>query len=374
MAVTTVAVGPASGGTARDDEFLDAAWALPEPARSGRDARPRATRPGHARTPTPPARRMRLGDLSAGQLLDALPDPAVVLDDAGVIVAVNHAWRSTLGADAATPPDAGLGLPYLALCAERAPACCPDPSTVAEALAAVLAGRTREAVQEFGRPAGDSQRWFLLRVTPMGAGALVTHVNISRQKDAERTLRRRADEDPLTGLTNRTALLETLRLALAAQPGRARTPDVGVAYLDLDGFKPVNDRHGHAMGDLVLQVVADRLRALTRPGDTVARIGGDEFVIVAPRITPSGLAGLRRRIGSVLSTPISLPGDHGCVQVGVSVGAVLVGVADDPELALHRADEAMYAAKRARQAQRTVQPPSTTSTCPVTSDAAGETR
>ena len=93
-------------------------------------------------------------------------------------------------------------------------------------------------------------------------------------------MRRLAYRDELTGLPNRTSLLDRLSLEFAhAQRSRAA---LGLLYLDLDGFKEVNDQLGHHAGDLYLQAVAERLRAVLRAGDTVARLGGDEFVVVLP--------------------------------------------------------------------------------------------
>ena len=157
-------------------------------------------------------------------------------------------------------------------------------------------------------------------------------------------LQRLARHDPLTGLGNRTVLEE--RLAHAVERARADGQAGYVLLLDLDGFKPINDTHGHAVGDMVLQTVAQRLQAAMRNTDTVARLGGDEFVIVAPGREPlTGLPQLLARVAAAVEAPIDCEGL--VLRVGASIGAARFP--DDghanAELLTH-ADAAMYAAKQ----------------------------
>jgi diguanylate cyclase (GGDEF)-like protein len=142
---------------------------------------------------------------------------------------------------------------------------------------------------------------------------------------------------------NRTLVEERLRGTLARD---ARTGgSTSLLFLDLDGFKAVNDRYGHAVGDAVLRTVASRLRSCVRPSDTVARMGGDEFVVLAEGTTQLGLEPLVARLEVVLSEPIAV-GDL-TLDVGVSVGvAVSTGGEADAAGLLAEADRAMYAAKR----------------------------
>ena len=102
--------------------------------------------------------------------------------------------------------------------------------------------------------------------------------DITRLKAHENELRRIAHHDALTGLPNRVLLTDRLQQALIQSDRRGRL--MAVAYLDIDGFKPVNDTHGHAAGDLLLVELAQRMQAVLREGDTLARLGGDEFVCV----------------------------------------------------------------------------------------------
>ncbi|MGH9043069.1 MAG: putative bifunctional diguanylate cyclase/phosphodiesterase [Acidimicrobiia bacterium] len=161
---------------------------------------------------------------------------------------------------------------------------------------------------------------------------------------AERTeeLREAAVHDALTGLPNRKLLVDRLDQALARQIRGGRS--VALLFLDLDRFKLLNDSRGHAIGDQVLVTVAERLRQVVRPADTVARFGGDEFVVVCEDV--DGVAdatGLAERIAAALEVPFSL--DGGEVFLSVSVGVSMAGPGSSAEELLRDADAAMYRAK-----------------------------
>lgn len=168
-------------------------------------------------------------------------------------------------------------------------------------------------------------------------------VAIDRDRDLRR-LAHQATHDPLTDVGNRAGLLDRLHLALA----RARRTDrrVAVLFCDLDGFKAVNDRFGHDVGDRMLVEVAARIGGAVRPSDTVARTGGDEFVVVCDDLDDAAQAHViaRRVAEAVEGTPVRL-GDLD-LQVGISVGIALADdVLDHPDRLLHAADLAMYRAK-----------------------------
>ena len=154
----------------------------------------------------------------------------------------------------------------------------------------------------------------------------------------------RALHDPLTGLPNRTLLRD--RLGHALLQARRSGSQVGVIYVDLDEFKQINDVHGHAIGDQVIVSAAQRLRAVLRPADTVARVGGDEFVIVLPDLASGSRCGVvARKVLAAMRRPMVL---HGHVfQVTASVGAAAGSGRDSYDSLLQRADLAMYDAKRA---------------------------
>jgi diguanylate cyclase (GGDEF)-like protein len=155
---------------------------------------------------------------------------------------------------------------------------------------------------------------------------------------AERDNRHRARHDDLTSLLNRNGLQRAFD-SLVATPGLRHQ---ALLYLDLDGFKAVNDRFGHAAGDDLLRAVADRLRALTAPFDTIARIGGDEFVIITPR-DPESASHLGRTLVSAFAGQSFATGADG---IGVSIGiATSPHGAADLEAMMGRADTALYRAK-----------------------------
>ena len=207
-----------------------------------------------------------------------------------------------------------------------------------------------------------------LVATVIVTGAVVLRFyGVIRERDrAEAALRHQAHHDQLTGAANRTLLMDRLTDDLAAGTGAV----LSLVFLDLDGFKAVNDVHGHPAGDTVLRVVTERLTALVRDSDTVARVGGDEFVVLCPGTDDAGAAALGRRIADTVSRPVPLFGDIGATeaQVRASVGLLTVDggrvaalradtrdtgrVADD---LLRSADAAMYTAKRAGGGVRTAQ-------------------
>ena len=169
-------------------------------------------------------------------------------------------------------------------------------------------------------------------------------VDVSAQKQLETQLERYAFYDTLTGLPNRALLLDRLRQSLSrvARAGK----QVGVLFIDLDGFKIINDTLGHSAGDRVLQEVSRRLKSSLRIGDTAGRLGGDEFVIVVEGIEGNqSVTQIAERITNTIRRPMTSAGQD--VVVNCSVG-IRLGVREDesPEDLLRDADIAMYWAKR----------------------------
>jgi diguanylate cyclase (GGDEF)-like protein len=195
--------------------------------------------------------------------------------------------------------------------------------------------------------------------------------DITARKAAETELTWLVTHDPLTRLLNRAGLHEHLVAALresqlagsaetgsaetgsaergSAERGSAETQPAGaLLYCDLDGFKTVNDTHGHDIGDRVLRVAANRLTEHVRDRDGVARLGGDEFVVVAHHVTLDEAIALAERIVGSLAEPLQIDGTT--VQITISVGIAPlsdVSAATGPDVAalLHIADTAMYQAK-----------------------------
>ena len=290
----------------------------------------------------------KLGSYTAA-VLDALPDATAVLDRSGTIVAVNAAWRTFALDNGGLPGATGVGVSYLEVCDRAAAAGCLDAAEVLIGLRSVLAGETVESDQEYPCPSPLVGRWFTSRITPIGGpigGALASHVNISRRKKSELEFAHQASHDPLTGLANRVLFAEKLAEALTESPGRRRVPDVGLLYIDLDRFKPINDSYGHEAGDEVLQVVAHRLCTQVRPQDTVGRLGGDEFAVCAPRVDTAALSALAGRIDRALAEPHRVHGRS--VVVKGNIGVYLGAAGDAAAEALESADQAMYAIKNLR--------------------------
>ena len=167
--------------------------------------------------------------------------------------------------------------------------------------------------------------------------------DITDRHAAEQAVRHQALHDSLTGLANRSLLIEQLdrQVALGRRHGQA----FGVLYLDLDGFKPVNDRLGHAAGDALLQQVAERLGDCVRESDLVCRQGGDEFVVLVAQVGPMAeLVALAERMLTKLREPFQL--EQARVQIGASIGiARFPDHGATTDALLHAADTAMYAAK-----------------------------
>jgi diguanylate cyclase (GGDEF)-like protein/PAS domain S-box-containing protein len=178
------------------------------------------------------------------------------------------------------------------------------------------------------------------------AGMIGVSTDISERKALEAELERRASHDPLTGLPNRHTLVDRLGQALLRTKRGKEGRKVGVLFMDLDGFKTINDSLGHEAGDRLLVTVAERLRKRLRPEDVLARFGGDEFAVLLEEVADaSETIRVAQRIAESLREPFTV-NDHQ-VNLSTSVGIALgsAHTKDDPEGMLRNADAAMYKAK-----------------------------
>ena len=259
-------------------------------------------------------------------LAHVLPMGVVLLDPAGRPVFANAAACLLLGLSAVELKRAGLA-------AAVAPA---DHDLLATSLAHVgaTAGRLTSLLH---LDAGAVEVELTLSSEGAPVSAIVaTFEDVTERRAAEHEMRRRAECDPLTGLGNRAWLLDRLRDLMGA--GAALT----VAYIDLDGFKAVNDADGHAAGDALLAAVADALQGAAGPEVEVARVGGDEFVAVATGRAAADPAALESSLRRAVADASRERG----AGSGASVGTAGPRPADLPRDVLRRADAAMYADKR----------------------------
>ncbi len=225
---------------------------------------------------------------------------------------------------------------------------------------AALAGRARSFQKDY--PDRDGGRFLDIDFIPFHGedGAVAGFVSVSQDitllKREEQRLRDAAQTDALTGVINRAGFDERLAQALA------KSAEVGVQmallYIDLDHFKPVNDTHGHPVGDALLRAVAGRMRSTLRPSDVVARLGGDEFALILPGIDVAASAEVvARKIVGVLGEVFRIGALE--LHIGASVGVALSRPGEvDADALIRRADEALYEAKGAGRGRYTVAPAS----------------
>jgi diguanylate cyclase (GGDEF)-like protein len=179
---------------------------------------------------------------------------------------------------------------------------------------------------------------------PMGTHTVATIRDVTERRSMEAALAHRALHDPLTELANRSLFFDRLQLALG--DARRTGSMVALVILDVDGFKAINDAFGHSVGDQVLRTLATRLADGLRATDTAARIGGDEFAWVMPRVaSPRAVEKtVRKRLRAVQHAVVA---GRRTIKVGVSAGVALYpDDARDADTLIRHADSAMYAAKR----------------------------
>lgn len=287
-------------------------------------------------------------------VLNSVTAKIAVLDQDGVIVAVNEAWKrfalENAEATGHSAADTHIGVNYLSADQGiKADAASTDVMALREGIVAVLEGRSPRFYLEYPGHSQQQQRWFSMSVTPLGEaplrGVVLSYEDISERIQAENQVRELAFYDPLTHLPNRRLAMERL----AQQMVRARRTQCRLAllFIDLDKFKPINDELGHEVGDWLLQAVAQRIQSCLRESDTAARIGGDEFVALLPDLqTVDAAVAVAEKIRQALAQEF-VTAQGAALRISSSIGVALYPDHGETEQDLLRlGDAAMYQAKK----------------------------
>ncbi|MGY1672489.1 putative bifunctional diguanylate cyclase/phosphodiesterase [Geodermatophilus sp. SYSU D00710] len=290
------------------------------------------------------AQARRLEDLAG--VLDALPSPTVLLDGDGRIRTVNRVWAGNadrIRQGGWEPAD--VGDDYVTRIRQGlAPE---DADRIDAGLRRLRTGPDglvpRTFTHDYAHELGGATTWWRLQAARVDdAGQVViTHTDISERARHEQQLAWQASHDDLTGLPNRARVLELIGEALADESSRT-----ALLFLDLDGFKTVNDSLGHEVGDELLRQVGARLAGQVRPGDAVGRLGGDQFVVLARSCDTPEAAALAFRLQRSFIRPFTAAGLTVPVSASIGVAVAQPGTRHAHQL-LSDADAAGYAAKAA---------------------------
>jgi diguanylate cyclase (GGDEF)-like protein len=282
--------------------------------------------------------------------LDALSTQIAILDESGRIIAVNAAWGRQDNGNPLVGAACGEGTNYLDACRSSVGNGVDEATTIATGIGAVFLNARDEFSLEYPCHTAADRRWFSVRATRFLASGssrvrvVVAHEDITQRKMAEEQLLHDAFHDALTDLPNRALFMDRLRRAIL-RTRRQENYRFAVLFLDLDGFKVVNDSLGHAIGDQLLIAIGRRLELGMRRGDTLTRLGGDEFAILADDIHDVNDAILlAERVRDDLKAPFSLGGHEvfAAASIGIAIGS---RDRERPEDLLRDADTAMYRAK-----------------------------
>jgi diguanylate cyclase (GGDEF)-like protein len=277
-------------------------------------------------------------DADYRRLVEDSPLATILLERSGArgwtVTWVNHAAADLFGGRAPLPLDQLVHAEDLA-----------DVESVLDR------GTTAERTAHEWRFAGPGERWVTVEVLlgAVGDALAMSCWDVSQHVARTRDLTHRATHDRLTGLPNRGLLEDRWDLA-RSRARRTGTAPV-VAFCDVDDLKRLNDEHGHLVGDQALVAIADRLLGASRGGDTVARFGGDEFIVLVESSADVDPAALTRRLREAVSgVPLELP-DGRRIAVSCSVGLVVDDLGEPTETVLARADRHIYEDKRRRRGE-----------------------
>jgi diguanylate cyclase (GGDEF)-like protein/PAS domain S-box-containing protein len=275
-------------------------------------------------------------------LVDSIQEVVFQVDAKGCWTFLNPAWEAVMG----FPTSESLGRSFLEFVH-------PEDRAACVASFEPILRREKNACRNTSRylTRDGAERWIDVNAQPVFdvAGEIVgtagTLTDVTQRVIAEADMRRLAHHDKLTGLPNRALFEDRARMAI--EGARRRNKSVAFLFVDLDRFKPINDTHGHHVGDLVLKEIGTRLLSCVRTADTVARLGGDEFVVLLNDVDhPAGTIRVADRINAKLARPI-MYGDH-ALSVSASIG-ISAFPEDGEEVAalMQLADAQLYAVKHA---------------------------
>ncbi|MFW3173036.1 putative bifunctional diguanylate cyclase/phosphodiesterase [Geodermatophilus sp. CPCC 206100] len=279
-------------------------------------------------------------------VIEALPPATVLIDGGGRIVSVNRRWTAAGEVVSRAGHRAGrVGDDYLEVMSQGMGS--DDRKAITAGLAELMAGGSDAAdrvfAHDYQHPLNRDRAWFRIQAARVEASGqvVITHTDITERVLDQEALAWQATHDDLTGLPNRACLLELIGDALAGDEARA-----ALLFLDLDGFKTVNDSLGHDVGDELLRQVGARLRDQLRPDDAVGRLGGDQFLVLARGCDISEAAALAFRLQTSFTRPFLAEGISVPLSASIGVAAAQPGVRQAHQL-LSDADAAAYAAKGA---------------------------
>lgn len=271
---------------------------------------------------------------------DLVPVGVLLAQSSGRVGAVNRAWCELSGLSR----ESSGGFGWLAGL---------DPDDRNDALLRVrdAARSDTKGIVDYRIDVGGRPRWTRWWICPSGdpyASVAMAVADVEADHELHERLRREATYDALTGLVLRRPFFALLDHALRHHRHFSRP---SVLYVDVDGFKEINDDHGHLVGDELLIAIAGALTGAVRPEDVVARVGGDEFAVLCSTLeAPDDAVTVAGRIDAALASPLEVKGLQ--LTASASIGIAVAEPGDDPETLLERADRAMYQAKRMRLAGR----------------------
>jgi diguanylate cyclase (GGDEF)-like protein len=282
----------------------------------------------------------------AAAIIDALSSNICVIDKDGAIVTVNRAWRNFAGENPPRSRRTGPGTNYLEVCRGASGPGSEGAKQFASGVESVLSGGAEQFQMEYPCHSPTQNRWFLGRVTRLKGshrGAVISHANITNRKLLELELVRLAETDALTGLPNRRYFIETANLEV--ERVRRFGAVASLIMVDVDQFKAINDTYGHAAGDEALRNLALVGRGSLRQIDMVARLGGEEFVVMLPGTGEAGAVAVAEKLRRAISDA-SVSAGAGHFNISASFGVAQLRSDDqDVQACMARADTALYAAK-----------------------------